>query len=83
MGKGLGIDPTGTNVAFLAGTGVLVFIDFVAYIMRANLGLLEKDEMPVGMFDKASLFKFVLYASFDNRRDAFALELLEGLYEIT
>lgn len=29
MGKGLSLDPTGHNVAYSAGTGVLVFMDLV------------------------------------------------------
>jgi hypothetical protein len=34
MGKGLCIQKEGTHVAFVAGTGVLVFIDLVAYLVR-------------------------------------------------
>ena len=34
-------------------------------------------------FQPQSTFKFVLYASFASREDAIALELLEGLAEIT
>lgn len=40
FGKGCQIDSQrdGTYIAFAAGTGVLVFIDFVAYIARNVLG---------------------------------------------
>ena len=44
MGKGLDIQPTGTHIAFSAGTGCLVFVDLVAHLIRKNLGLLQKDE---------------------------------------
>lgn len=37
MGKGLEIKPAGTHVAFAAGTGVLVFLDLVAHLLRKNL----------------------------------------------
>ena len=35
------------------------------------------------IFETSSTFKFVLYASFATREDAIALELLEGLHDIT
>ena len=80
MGKGLGLKPEGTHIAFVAGTGILVFIDFLALMLRANLGLL-KEEIPI--FRNGSTFKFILYVSFETRKDSLALELLEGLYEVT
>lgn len=81
MGKGLGIASSGTHIAFAAGTGLLPFMDFVALLLRINLGLFEEDNPDLPKFD--SSFKFVLYVSFESRKDAIALELLEGLYEIT
>lgn len=39
MGKGLDFQPTGIHIAFTAGTGVLPFLDLVAYLIRLNLGL--------------------------------------------
>ena len=44
MGKGLGIHSKGIHVAFAAGTGVLVFIDLVAHLIRKNLNLISEDE---------------------------------------
>ena len=82
MGKGLGIKQGGTHLAFTAGTGILPFIDLVALMVRANLGILDPEVMPA-QFKAGSTFKFVLYVSFDSRKDALAMELLEGLYEIT
>ena len=34
MGKGLCIKPHGAHVAFVAGTGVLVFVDLIAFMIR-------------------------------------------------
>jgi hypothetical protein len=34
MGKGIGLGTEGTHIAFTAGTGCLVFIDLVAYLVR-------------------------------------------------
>ena len=80
MGKGLGIQKGGTHVAFVAGTGVLVFIDLVAYLVRQNLDLLRAEDAEI--LDRPN-FKFVLYASFAKREEAVAIELIEGLQEIT
>jgi len=44
MGKGLDIQPDGTHIAFTAGTGILIFVDLVAHLIRKNLGQLEKHE---------------------------------------
>jgi hypothetical protein len=37
MGKGLDLQPTGVHVAFTAGTGILPFLDLVAFLIRYNL----------------------------------------------
>ena len=63
-------------MAFVAGTGVLVFIDLVAFLVRLNLGLLNLSDGTI--LDKKN-FKFTLYASFATEDDALALDLLEGL----
>ena len=42
MGKGLHIEEEALNIAFVAGTGSLVFVDFVALLLRKNLDLLPK-----------------------------------------
>ena len=81
MGKGLGLQKSGTHVAFTAGTGCLVFIDLVALLLRLNLGLVEPDSIPI--FSRGSTFKLVLYVSFPTRADSIALPLLEGLQEVT
>ena len=78
LGKGLGLKNEGTHVAFVGGTGVLVFMDLVALMLRKNLGLLT-EKSPIN----GSSFKFVLYASFPSRKDAIGLDLLEGLSHVT
>ena len=80
MGKGLDILPTGTHIAFTAGTGCLVFVDLVAHLIRKNLNLLSDDEdTQLSRND----FKFVFYCSFRDRESAIALELLEGLNNLS
>jgi len=77
MGKGLSMtsETKGSHIAFSAGTGILVFIDLVAKIALSELGLIpEQDRLHPE-------FKFILYASFLNKDDAIALELLEKLAE--
>ena len=79
MGKGLGIKNEGVHIAFTAGTGILVFVDLVAFLVRKNLKLLKENES-----DKlGDSFKFVLYVSFPNREDSVALKLIEGLNSLT
>jgi NAD(P)H-flavin reductase len=82
LGKGLNLQKDGVHVAFTGGTGVLVFVDLIALMIRQNLGLL-KSGAEIPLFETGSTFKFVLYASFASREDAVALQLLEGLAEIT
>jgi len=44
LGKGLSIMQKGTHIAFTGGTGILVFIDLVAHLLRKVLGLLDSEE---------------------------------------
>lgn len=78
LGKGLGIQPSGVHIAFTAGTGILVFVDLVAHLIRKNLNLLPIEEHQLLQKD----FKFVLFVSFPNRKDSVALELVDGLVEL-
>ena len=39
LGKNLGVEPAGLNVAFAAGTGVLPFMDLVGFIGRHTAGI--------------------------------------------
>ena len=81
MGMGLGLSPDGTHIAFTAGTGILVFVDLIALMIRVNLGLIDKQHCR--LFARGSSFKFVLYASFPTKFDAAGLELVQGLRDIT
>ena len=56
-------------------------MDLVALLIRVNLGLVDPETIPI--LAKDSTFKFVLFCSFPNRKDSIALEMLEGLQEIT
>ena len=76
MGKGLGIQRGGTHVAITAGTGCLIFIDLVAYLIRLCFGLLGTPLIDI------STFRFVLYISFPKREEAIALEMFTGLEQI-
>jgi NAD(P)H-flavin reductase len=78
LGKGLGINEStvGTHIAFLGGTGVLVFVDLLSLLLRQNLGLLQSPKF-------SPKFKLVLYATFESRKLALALDLLQGLHQIT
>lgn len=78
MGKGLGIQPKGVHIAFAAGTGVLVFVDLVAHLIRKNRNALSSEEDS----QLTEGFKFVFYVSFANQKEAIGLELLEGLVKI-
>ena len=81
MGKGLGLTKQGAHVAFVGGTGVLVFMDLIALLLRCNLGLTTPESIP--LLAKGSTFKFVLYASFPSREEAIGIELIEGLRDVT
>ena len=79
LGKGLGIHQEGNHVAFVAGTGILVFIDLVAFLIRQNLGLMNGLDNVILNKEK---FKFTLYASFPKEEEALCMDLLEGLQDI-
>lgn len=80
MGKGLDIRKEGTHVAITAGTGVLVFLDLVAHLLRKNLGLLSEAE---NLQLNAKNFKFVLFVSFPTKNDIIGYELCSGLKKVS
>ncbi len=75
MGKGLCLKKSGAHVAFTAGTGILVFVDLVAFLIREQLSQLSKEEESA--IDKD--FKFILFASFPNEGEVIGNALCEGL----
>ncbi|CDW77349.1 cytochrome b5-like heme steroid binding domain containing protein [Stylonychia lemnae] len=79
MGIGLDIQRTGTHIAFTGGTGCLVFVDLVAFLLRKSMKSLKPSED--NQIDGDS-FKFVLYVSFPKREEVIGLELYEGLVQI-
>lgn len=76
MGKNLNLDAEGTHVAFVGGTGVLVFVDLIAYLIRLNLNVLNPGDDNILNMNR---FKFILYASFANPDDVIGKDLLNGL----
>ncbi|CDW78413.1 cytochrome b5-like heme steroid binding domain containing protein [Stylonychia lemnae] len=79
LGKGLGIHQEGNHVAFVAGTGILVFVDLVAFLIRQDLNLL--DDVQNKILDRKK-FKFTLYASFPNEEQVLCHDLIQGLQDI-
>jgi NAD(P)H-flavin reductase len=75
MGKGLLTKPSGLHVAFAAGTGVLTFMDTVAFASRVAMQKVQ-GEQPV-----PPEFELVLYVSFNSRESSIGLELLTALDE--
>mmetsp|Transcript_39716 Transcript_39716/g.38275 ORF Transcript_39716/g.38275 Transcript_39716/m.38275 type:complete len:109 (-) Transcript_39716:312-638(-) len=61
MGKGLDIKREGLHVAFAGGTGILVFLDLVAHLIRKMADKLSDNEED--MLDERK-FIFVLYVAF-------------------
>lgn len=78
MGKGLAPESKGIHLAFAAGTGNLCFVDMVAHIALAELGLLTDEDNLNGRIDTNG-FQMHLYASFPSKADAVAYELCESL----
>ena len=79
MGKGLMLQSEGTHIAFAAGTGVLVYVDLVALLLKKAQG--QQEETATGFSLNEKGFKFIFYASFATPEDAVALELLEGFHK--
>ena len=70
FGKGLVNKEEGTHIAFAAGTGVLCFVDLVAYIALKNLRTKSRESIQKQSFIEAvgvNEFKLILYVSFPNR----------------
>ena len=64
----------------MAGTGVLIFIDLVAYLIRYNLNLLNRNDREL---ISESNFRFILHVSFPRKEEAVAIEMLEALQSVT
>jgi len=79
MGTGLGLNEhsTGIHVAYAAGTGVLVFIDLVAYLIRHQINCLHGDEARL-----SENFVFIFNVAFSNKDSAIALKFLQLANEL-
>jgi len=78
MGKGLAPESKGIHLAFAAGTGNLCFVDMIAHIALAELGLLTDEDNLNGRIDTQG-FQMHLYASFPSKAEAVAWDLCESL----
>ncbi len=76
MGKGLGIHSQGTHIAFTGGTGVLVFLDLVAHLLRKVLGMLDAEEDRQIQLGR---FKFILFVSFQTKEEVIGFDICRGL----
>lgn len=83
MGKGLDIPSTGRNIAFTAGTGVLVFIDLVAHLILRLVAHNGGEELE-GSSAAIDLdnFTFELYTAFSMEQEAIGIELIKALEKL-
>lgn len=72
MGTGLKVKPTGTHIAFSAGTGNLVFLDLAAECLLKVTGQAKDSYLKEG-------FQFIFYIYAASRDHVAGLELLERL----
>ena len=68
LGKGLLLEKEGVHIAFAAGTGVLSFIDLVAFVSKLCLEKIEKpknrDSLSVNKSNTLNSFKEPEFANF-------------------
>lgn len=77
MGKGLFLneESDGHHFAFCAGTGILVFLDLVTFLILQNTKATTMGKFR-GFKDS---FVFHLFVAFRDRNESIGLEILEGL----
>lgn len=78
MGKGLAPEKEGIHLAFCAGTGALCFVDIMAHIAMAELGVLTKEDYEAGSI-LPERFEMHMYASFPSKVEGVAWTLMEAL----
>ena len=86
-GRGLGLvgKETGTHIVFAGGTGVLVFVDLVCYLMRKTVAGMENGFKAIDDEDFSDLadgFRLVLHLSVSKRDEAIGIELYEGFQQL-
>ena len=82
MGKGLQMAQKGIHVAFCAGTGALIFLDLVAYLLIKNSFKKLSKIIPENMKQLYDDFEFHLYCSWEDRDQAIGLEIMEMLEKV-
>ena len=82
MGKGLQMAQKGIHVAFCAGTGALIFLDLVAYLMIKNSFRKLANIVPDNMKQLDDDFEFHLYCSWEDKQYAMGLEIMEMLIKV-
>lgn len=78
LGKGLEVQPTGTYVAYAAGTGILVFIDLIGHLILSIADKFEGTNYLGEATNKVDLnnFRLVLFSSFADEKEAVCLQLI-------
>ena len=81
----------GTFVAIACGTGVLMFLDLVMYLIRMNIKqiadlskkayMLYEDEVFESLANKS--FKFILFSCFREQNQVLGKEICETLNDIS
>jgi len=82
MGKGLQMAQKGIHVAFCAGTGALIFLDLVAYLLIKNSFKKLSKVIPENMKQLYDDFEFHLYCSWMEKDQAIGLEIMEMLVKV-
>ena len=72
----------GVHVAFCAGTGALIFLDLVAYLLIKNSFRKMSNVIPANMKSLHDDFEFHLYCSWMDRDEAIGLEIIEMLVKV-
>jgi len=72
----------GIHVAFCAGTGALIFLDLIAYLLIKNSFKKLSHIIPENMKHLADDFEFHIYCSWEDRDQAIGLEIMEMLEKV-
>ena len=72
----------GIHIAFCAGTGALIFLDLVAYLLIKNSFKKLSHIIPDNMKQLHDGFEFHLYCSWIEKEEAIGLEIMEMLVKV-
>jgi ferredoxin-NADP reductase len=86
VGIGLNLEPrlNGTHIAFVGGTGIFPFIDFIALVLRYSISKINKSNI-VHKEDFSYIdddFKLIVFASFRNEESCVFTDICERLEEM-